>query len=132
MNILDTHVYKLRFHIDKDNAPFKYMKRWNDLKIKCENGENKHIIEKIKSYCKLNSNKEISYLDTAEGSKKITFRDFSSSQNDNDIILHEIINTDNEKWTYEELDDLMDAFIKTANFYIEGEFANGCIEMIKK
>lgn len=132
MNILDTHVYKLRFRIDKENAPFKYMERWNDLKIKCETGENKHIIQKIKSYCKLNSNKEISYLDTSEGGKQIRFRDFSCSKKDNDIILHEIVNTNNEKWTYEELEDLMDAFIKTANFYIEGEFVNGCIEMIKK
>ena len=46
MNILNTHIHELIFNIDKD-APSEYMKRWIDLKTKCENGENKHIIEQL-------------------------------------------------------------------------------------
>ena len=36
-----------------------------------------------------------------------------------------------KKWTYEELDDLIYAFIKTANDNVEGKCVRGCIEMVK-
>ena len=112
MNILNTHIHELIFNIDKD-APSEYMKRWIDLKIKCENGENKHIIEQLKGYCNLNTNRVLPYLNRYEGglggndnlvNKQIRFKGFQRDDN-NDIILHEIISTDNEKWTYDELDD---------------------------
>ena len=46
----------LRFFIDKD-APKEYIKRWKEFKKKCESGKNKHIVDQIKSYCKLENNK---------------------------------------------------------------------------
>ena len=52
MNILNTHEHKLCFRIDKD-APSDYMNRWKIFKQKCESGENEHIVEQIKGYCKL-------------------------------------------------------------------------------
>jgi len=144
MNILDTHMHELRFYIDKD-APSEYMKRWNDFKTKCENGENKQTVEQLKNYCKLTVNRDLPYLERAEGglggsdnlvNKQIRFRhnriSFGKLSDDNDIILNEIISTDNEKWTYDELDDLLRAFIKTANFYVQADCVNGHIGMFNK
>tara|TARA_Y200000002_G_scaffold382101_1_gene398019 strand:- start:61 stop:537 length:477 start_codon:yes stop_codon:yes gene_type:complete len=145
MNILNTHIHQLRFYIDKDLSS-EYIKRWNEFKSKCENGENKHIVEQLKSYCKLNINRDLPYLKREEGglggndnlvNKQIKFRDYWGDNDyrykrDNDIILHEITSTDNEKWTYYELDDLLRAFIKAANFNLKGDCINGCIEMFNK
>ena len=68
--------------------------------------------------------------------KQIRFRhnqiSFGKISDDNDIILNEIISTDNEKWTYDELDDLLHAFIKTANFYVQADCVNGHIGMFNK
>ena len=44
--------------------------------------------------------------------------------------MDRIENTTTERWTYEELDDLIDAFIKTANDNVEEECVKGCIEMV--
>ena len=132
MNLLNTHIHELRFYIDKD-APEKYIKRWKEFKKKCENGENKHIVEQLKSYCKLENNKNLPYLKRVEGGlggddKQIRFKMCNS---DNDIILHDIISTTDEKWNYDELDDLIYAFIKTANFNIKADCVNGNIKMFK-
>ena len=35
MDIIETHTHKMRYCIDQD-APEEYMKRWGDLKLKCE------------------------------------------------------------------------------------------------
>ena len=144
MNILNTHIHELKFYIDKD-APSECMNRWTDLKTKCENGKNKQIVEHLKSYCKLAVNKDLPYLERAEGglggndnlvNKQIRFRIHNISlgrySNDNDIILNNITSTDNEKWTYDQLDDLLYAFIKTANFNVNSECVNGYIRMFNK
>ncbi len=144
MNILNTHIHELRIYIDKD-APSEYMRRWTDFKTKCENGENKHIVEQIKSYCKLTANRDLPYLERSEGglggnnnlaNKQIRFRIHNISlgrySKDNDIILDQITSSDNEKWTYDELDDLLRAFIKTANFNVYSNCVNGCIGMFNK
>lgn len=141
MFILDTHIHKLIFRID-NNAPKKYMDRWNKLKYDCEQGDNKYIIETMKTYCKLEENKNIPYLEREEGgiggndnslNKQIRFlrlyENFYQSFNERDIILNQIYNTDTEKWTYRELDDLIFAFIKTFNFFVKEECVTGCIEM---
>ena len=145
MNILNTHIHQLRFYIDKDYSS-ESMNRWNEFKSKCENGKNKHIAEQLKSYCKLNVNRDLPYLKRTEGglggnnnlvNKQIRFRDYWGDNDyrykrDNDIILHEITSTDNEKWTYDELDDLLRAFIKVAKFNVKEDCINGCIEMFNK
>ena len=56
MFILDTHIHKLRFRIDT-NAPIDYMNRWKKLKYDCESGDNAYVVEKMKTYCKLEQNK---------------------------------------------------------------------------
>jgi hypothetical protein len=145
MNILNTHIHELIFYIDKDTSS-ENMERWNDFKTKCENGKNKHIIERLKSYCNLNINRVLPYLNRCEGglggdnnlvNKQIRFRNYHGDNDyrykkDNDIILHEITSTNNEKWTYDELDDLLRAFIKTVNFNVQADCVNGRIGMFNK
>ncbi len=139
MNIIDTHYHILRFRIEND-APNNYMKRWQDFKYICENGNNKHIVEQIKEKCKLIQNKNLPYLNRAEGgmggndnikNKQMRFRiDNYLSKMDNDIVIDEIYNTKYEKWTYDELDDIISAFIEVADDYVNTNGGiNGCIEM---
>ena len=140
---LDTeaYVYKLRISIDKDSPP-EYMKRWLDFKNKCEGGggENKHIVERIKLSCSLQENKNLPYLNRSEGgmggnnnsiNKQIRFRekmllDMSCClwQYDNDIVMDQIYCTETEKWTYEEMGDLLSAFIEVSGYYVKSD---GCI-----
>jgi hypothetical protein len=141
MFILDTHKHKLRFRIDAD-TPKDYMKRWKNLKYKCEDGDNKYVIETMKSYCRLETNKILPYLQRCEGgvggndnikNKQIRFRMVMNDwRMDNDIVFDKIYNTDTEKWSYEELDDLIYALTKTFNYFVEGENVNGVIEMTNR
>jgi len=147
MFILDTHTHKLRFRIDAD-APVDYMNRWKKLKKDCESGDNAYVLEKMKTYCRLESNITIPHLQRAEGgiggdsnikNKQIRFRRHMKYMNlsrykDNDIILDQVTNADDqtEKWTYQELDDIIRALIKTFNYFVESECVNGVIELINK
>lgn len=140
MNILDTYSHKLIFNIDY-NAPKKYKEKWNEFKLKCESGNNEYIVERMKHYCRLETNKNLPYLDRVEGGlggnnnvihKQIRFRSGSYSSYSKEyttIMLDQIISTDIEKWTYNELDDLIYAFIKTANYYMNEECVEGYIGM---
>lgn len=141
MNILDTNKYYicLRFRIDND-APIKYVNQFNDLKALCEYGKNKEIVEQIKSYCKLEQNKNLPYLERIEGgfggnnnlnNKQIRFKIFYSNPDDKDILLN-VYNSNIEKWTYDELDDIIYGFIKIANKYVNTDCINGCIEFVNK
>ena len=150
MSILNTHIHKLRLYIHKD-APSEYKIRWDEFKAHCENGdEHKNIAEQIKNYCKSQINKDLPYLKREEGglggdnnlrNKQIRFRTYFSMNDyrdrDDDIILHEIVSTKYENWTYDELDDLLRAFIKTANYNINStydyvSYVNGCIDIFNK
>jgi len=150
MNIINTHDHRLVFRIDYD-ASREYIDRWKDFKLKCEGGEsgpstpgqNKYILDQIKENCKLNKNKELPYLERSEGglggnnnteNKQIRFRDHELWSKlpkyvDNDIILDQITNGKKELWTYEELDDIIYGFIKTANDIVDAECINGFIEL---
>tara|TARA_B110000238_G_C16107731_1_gene431288 strand:- start:748 stop:1233 length:486 start_codon:yes stop_codon:yes gene_type:complete len=161
MELLNTHSHQLIFRIHNDTSK-EYMKRWSEFKFKCENGNNKQIIEQIKGYCKLESNKNVQYLEWGDRVsvqyntyKQIRFRNYfkemclrsrqvrddccCSGSCDNDIRFNDIYSKDSEKWTYHELDDLIYGFIKTANYYIHEHDTckcslgvSGSIEMRKK
>ena len=146
MVILQTHIHKLRFKIDND-APPEYMKRWKEFKNKCENGDNKNIVEQWIYNCKLESNRQLPYLDRCEGgiggnnnniNKQIRFRMGKWGDNDPRLFDEDILlliennKVSVEKWTYEELDDLIYAFIKTSNYHVQAECVNGCIEMVNE
>jgi hypothetical protein len=138
------YVYKLRFKIDND-APPEYMDRWAKLKKQCESGENENIVNEVKKYCKMEENKKLPYLKRCEGglggndnlkNKQMRFRngylwEKMSLTTDNDIVIDEIYNTDTEKWSHEELNDILCAFIKVSEHNVQSDGCiRGCIEMI--
>jgi hypothetical protein len=49
---------------------------------------------------------------------------------DNDIVFDNIISGENEKWTLDELDNLIRGFRRISNKYVESNCVKGCIEMI--
>ena len=67
----------------------------------------------MKTYCKLKKNIRL------------------KSKN-NEIIIDQIINTETEKWTYDELDDLIYAFTKTFNYFVNSDCVSGVIEITNK
>ncbi len=151
MNILDTHIHYLRFRINC-LATKKCIDKWKKIKQNCENGNNVHIIEQIKNCCMSELNKKIKKLDIVEGGfnvsdnindceihKQIRFRYYVNNNTnnltdnlidiDNDIVL-DVHNTDTEKWTYNELDDIIYAFIKICVDCMHTNCVDGCIEMV--
>lgn len=91
----------------------------------------------MKGYCQLQENKNLVWLNRAEGGiggdnntihKQIRFRHIfdglvrepTKHSGDNEIRFNKIYSTDSEQWSYHELYDLMYGFIKTANYYIYG------------
>ena len=140
----EMYVHKLQFKIDKD-APQEYMNRWIKLKTKCESGKNENIVNSIKKFCKIEENKILPYLKRYEGglggdnnlkNKQMRFRNGRvwgrmMRHVDNDIVIDEIYNSNVEKWTYEELNDILCAFIKVFEYNVQCEGCiRGCIEMI--
>ena len=132
----NTHTISLRFKIDKD-ASQKYINNWINFKNVCESGNNKQIVKDWLSNCRINSNKDMPYLNRMEGGiggcnnilhKQIRFRSNQVYLIDNDIVLN-IYNSDKQEWLLEELDDLIRAFIIIANIAICAECVKGCIEI---
>ena len=132
----------IRFKLDND-APEDFIKKWVELKIKCESRDDtsyKEIIEQWLKHCKIKSNKLLPFLDRHELGiggddniikKQLRFRNLSNKQlfDDPYIIIDEIYSTDNEKWNYEELHDLINAFKIYADNYINADSCiNGFIE----
>lgn len=136
--IMSDHIYRLRFYIDND-APEDYVKRWEDYKYKCENGDSQIILRNLKRYCKLEQNKTLPCLDRLEGglggndneqNKQIIFRHGLDVLNeDNEIVFDQIISTRAEQWSHEELDDLVFAFIKAAENWVQAECVRGFVEV---
>ena len=142
MNILDTHIYKLRFKLDFD-ATEKYIEKWNKIKKESETTDNEYLVEEIKNNCKLESNKNLPYLQRNEGglggdnnqnNKQIRFRFNCNSYKFDDDILLSVLNSDlkNEKWSYEELDDILRSFIKVLNKKMSCNCVDGCIEIFNE
>ena len=132
----NTHTLSLRFKVDKD-ASQKYINNWINFKNICESGNNKQIVKDWLSNCRINSNKDMPYLNRTEGGiggssnlihKQIRFRSNQVYLIDNDIVLN-IYNSDKEEWLLEELDDLIRAFIIIANTAICAECVKGCVEI---
>jgi hypothetical protein len=118
-----------------NDIPYKYMNIWNKLKADCESDSenNKYIVEMIIQYCKLPTNKILSYSESGfiGNNKKIRFRKKTSiyEKKDNDIVIDHIINTNSDSWTYEELDDIIYGFIQTVIYHTKCKYITGHIEM---
>ena len=143
MNIPDTHIVRLRFKIDND-APTQYMNRWNTLKKDCEyNNDNELIVKEWLVICKNEEIRNLPYLNRSEGgignnnnkqNKQIRFRPYINIlffRSDNDIVF-DVSNTNEEKWSFDELDDLIYGFIKFSNKYVMADCIKGIIEMVNK
>ena len=145
MNIPDTHIVRLRFKIDND-APKEYMNRWNTLKKDCEynnDNETELIVKEWLAICKNETIRNLPYLNRSEGGiggnnnkkhKQIRFRPLEnilSFRTDNDIVF-DVSNTNEEKWSFDELDDLIYGFIKFSNKYVMADCIKGIIEMVNK
>lgn len=137
MSILETHRHILRFRLDND-APNKYIVMWKSIKNEVENSNNLCIVDKIKEKCKLTSNKNLLYLQRTEGGlggnnnnvdKQIRFRTKTLIKHDNDICMF-VLNTNMQKWSYDELDDIIRSLIKVLNEKMKCECINGCIEIV--
>lgn len=63
--------------------------------------------------------------------KQIRFRLKDSIKYDDNILLY-IENSESEKWTNEELDDILHSFIMILNKRMSCECVNGCIEIFNK
>ena len=143
MNIPETHITTLRFKI-YSNAPKKCLQKWKELKNICEynnNNENKKIVKDWLSFCDNERIKEMPYLNRCEGGiggdnnikhKQMRFRQYIYLNKDNDIVFDQIYNTNEEKWTFQEFDDLILGFIKYANNFIKGNYVDCVIELINK
>ncbi len=137
--ILDRYQHVLRFYIDND-APNSYKKKFSELKNQVENGRvaNVHFSEKVINFCRLESNKNLPILNRCEGglggnnnteNKQLRYRLRTVGNIDNDIKIN-IINSDKEKWTYDELDDLVESYIELFDSYMGAIGVNGYIELI--
>ena len=143
MNIPETHIPTLRFKISI-HSPKSCLDKWKELKAICEynnNDENKKIVKDWLSFCDNEKIKEMPYLNRYEGGiggdnnfkhKQMRFRQYIYLNKDNDIVFDQIYNTNDEKWTFEEFDDLILGFIKYANDYIKGDYVDGFIELTNK
>jgi hypothetical protein len=142
MNIPDTHYVRLVFRIDAYITK-PYIDIWIALKKECEyNNANDEIVKEWLSMCKTEIVRNLPYLDCSEGgigynnmiNKQIRFRPFYSDISgfrDNYIIL-DVQNGNEEKWTLDELDDLIYGFVKYSSEYVMKECIEGVIEFVNK
>ena len=138
----DTHIIHLRFKINSNESQFNKDK-WLKFKNICESGKNKEVVEDWLQNCRIESVKNLPYLNRSEGgvggnnnqkNKQLRFRKEQkySWKIDNDIVFDNIISGENEKWTLDELDDLIRGFRRIANEYVGENCIEGCIEMINR
>ena len=149
--LLKTHKYQLRIRIDSD-APYLFLNKWFYLrkKIETETEYNEMCCNDVLKYCKLETNKNLKKSNACEGGfccncanincKQIRFRmmlfEHTYLDNTNDIVL-DVFDSNIHKWTIEELDDLIDSFVKVCSKYLNtntsgnAKCVNGCIEMIR-
>ena len=114
------------------------------LKKDCEyNNDNELIVKEWLVICKNESIRNLPYLNRSEGGigdnnnkkhKQIRFRPLQNIlffRADNDIVF-DVSNTNEEKWSFDELDDLIYGFIKFSNKYVMADCIKGIIEMVNK
>lgn len=139
MNISDTHYVRLIFTIDP-YVTKPYIDIWNALKKECEyNNSNQEIVKEWLSMCKKKDVCNLPYLDCSEGgiggsNKQIRFRPFYSDISGfrDNYIVFDVQNSNEEKWTFDELDDLIYGFVKYSNEYVIKDCIQGVIEFVNK
>lgn len=137
----DKCLIMLVFHIDL-YAPKEYQDRWIEF---MDLTFSKRILELWKSFCKLESNKNLPCLDRCEKGLggdnntinkqiRLPFRlpGHSNCVVRKDEFIMNVYNTEHEKWTFEELYDLLSAFKELCNLLQSQEDCTvGYIKIIK-
>jgi hypothetical protein len=127
--------YSLRFYtIDSDN---KNLQKWNKLKVMCEGGPDfdKKITNLVKSHLRNNwviamSEDEYNCGNFDRRTRSYYYRGEEYYEHIDDIILY--INTDKTEvcWKYEQVEDLLDSFIRASREIIGYDIEiRGCIEI---
>ena len=133
---------KFKFYIDED-TPKNYIDKWILFKKACDSGikTNREVAELWIKNCKLETNKNLPILDRFEGGlgggditdKQIRFNLYTMNgiytiHRLNKFIYFDIIvDTNINKWSNAELEDLLNAFIIVANEYIGFNCVSGKI-----
>jgi hypothetical protein len=141
MNIIENYDHILSFSQDTDSPP-KYVNKWNLLKKVCQNmdedGDKYNLIKEIRSHFKLESNKNLPNLNRCEGGfggddnsihKQIRFRTRHNNIDKNIELF--VYSAKIEKWTYEELDDIICSIIKVLTSRLCAKCVQGYIKMTK-
>ena len=120
------HMLIFRIDIEASETSEDSVKRWHEF---TDLVTQQPLIDRIKGDCK-RDNRILSYLENLEDGRTMT-NEYPFLR-ENDIILNETISDDSERWTYGELDDLMNAFVGIANHYMGSELrlVNGYIRSI--
>lgn len=145
--LLYNYNHVLRFTLSNYIENVKIYNKFKELQKELEYYKNKNFIDEftknILANCKLESNKLLPLLKRCEGgfggdsnlnNKQIRYRNIfihcKLSTYDNDIILN-VYDSDSAKeiWTYDELDDIVQAFIITAEDHIGYKCVKGCIQL---
>jgi hypothetical protein len=137
MNTPDSNDYQCRLVFClQDNSDKNEIKQWRKLKKHFNSIDHiNSIVKQIRDYCQLESNKNLPILRRVEGGlggddnnihKQIRF---SNRDVLDEYIVMDIYNTDFEKWTYKELDDLIYAFKKLADDSLDGRCVESYIEI---
>jgi hypothetical protein len=148
MNIPSIDNFSIKFTIKNNNIPIGFLNKWIELKNIFENDNfqlNETLISTWLKQCELESNKNLPYLNRANHgiggnnnslNKQIRFMEYKQQKyytrirkiNKYTIFIPYVYNTENEKWKHEELDDLINAFIKFASGYTNINNINGCLK----
>jgi hypothetical protein len=138
----NTHDIKLHFNL-KITLEQTMLNKWIEFIEQCENSKNKEIVTNWLSNCKL-STKYLPYLEGSVGgiggdnnkiNKQLRFYPkylYKYLYNNIYSIVINVIYTQYEQWTITELDDLITAFVKTANNYLNLDCVIGHISLENK
>ncbi len=143
-NYINNFQVRLRFRLNFKNNELN--QKWKGLKNICESGREKNLLltQQWLKQCKIETNRNLALLNRCEGgiggnnnllNKQIRFRAIygnnhkiclsSIGEYDDDIVFDQVYNTETEKWTQEELADLIYSFRYLANDYME---SSGCVD----
>ncbi len=146
--LLDNYTHRLRFYIDdlsdkKHFNKFKKLKKHIEMSFSSNENFNDSILSDIKKHCILESNKNLNIIKEITcgpglgeiNNKSLRFRvnlwdkDYYYTGIYNSIII-DVYQSDNNKWTYEELNDIMRSFTIIATDYVNKEVVRGSIELL--
>ena len=110
------------------------------IKTESKSYDGKTIVKEWLFMCKTEIVCNLPYLDCSEGgigtnnTKQIRFRPFYSdiSGFKDNYIIFDVQNGDQEKWTFDELDDLIYGFVKYASEYVMKDCIEGTVEFTNK